>query len=342
MSRQDRPKQLLELFDGQSMLGMAAARIDGVIPTGNQFICGSSRCKEQVLKAIPSASEDRFLGEPMAMDTLNAVGLAAAVLSRQDPDAVFCMLSADQLIKPVDEFARRIQDGFALVEEDPKRIVTFSITPTHPSTGYGYVQVGEPVPGHEAAYEAASFREKPDTVTAELYLAEGTYGWNSGIFIFHAGTVMDALARLQPDTAEGLQKIAAAWSSQYRQDVLDEVYPTLHRTSVDFGLIEPAIEDEHLRVCVLPMDVEWVDMGSWHSFIQTMASDEQGNRTSSESVFLDSTGISVVSEDPSHLVAVLGCHDLVVVRTPDVTLICDAGSSEQVKELARRVPARFQ
>ena len=340
MSRQQRPKQLVPLFAGRSLLEISADRLEGVVDPGSRWICTGEKFREAVREGVPGIDDERILGEPVGRDTINAVGLTAAVLHAMDPDAIFAVLTADHLIEPQAVFADRLDAGFKLVEEDPSRLGTFAITPTFPATGYGYVQQGDAIEGHDQCFKSLRFVEKPDLETAKSFLDAGNYGWNSGMFVFHAGTILDALERYEPEIRAGLDKIARAWATPDRATVLAEVYPTLRKVSVDYGLMEPASNDSALSICVVPMDLSWVDVGSWPSFGETIDADASGNRVAegTASTDLGSKGMLVVSDNPGHRICTIGCEDLVVVHTRDATLICHADAAQQVKDMAGEVP----
>lgn len=342
MSRKDRPKQLLPFLNGRSLIQLAEERLEGVVPPERRLVCAAERYREAILHAIPALSADRYLGEPMGRDTVNAVGFCAAVLRARDPGAVFAVLTADHLIEPQEEFARRLDLAFRLVEADPTRLCTFSITPTFPATGYGYVERGDAIAGFDGAFRAKRFVEKPDRQTAERYLAEGGFGWNSGMFVFAADTVMKALERFKPECHAGLEQIGEAWETPRRLEVLERIYPTLPRISVDYALMEPAARDTELQVCVVPMNVSWMDVGSWPTYGQTLEADADGNRTNARTAHLDSRNILAVSDDPGHTISVIGCSDLIVVRTTDATLVVPASMAERVKDVAGQVPTSLQ
>jgi mannose-1-phosphate guanylyltransferase len=336
MSRRRRPKQLLPLVQGRSLLELAARRLDGVVDIAHRYVCTGEAHRAAVREVLPDLDDEQILGEPTGRDTVNAVGLTAAVLHRADPEAIFAVLTADHVIEPGAEFRRALETGFALVERDSDRFITFAITPTHPATSYGYVKRGAPVAGADDAYEGAGFREKPSRATAESFLADGDWGWNSGMFVFHAGRFLDALARHLPDAHAGLARIAEAWDTPERAAVLEDVYPHLPATSVDYGVMEPAANDETIRVTCVTMKVTWLDIGSWPAFADTLDADTDGNRASTRTLLLDAHNVLAVSDDPDHLIAVVGSSDLIVVHTDDVTLVCPAEQAERVKELALR------
>lgn len=336
MSRLNRPKQLLPLFDGKSLLRLAAERIDGIVSGEHQYICTAESVRQAVRQAVPQFADDRILGEPTGRDTVNAIGLTAAVLAKHDADAVFAVLTADHIIEPVDQFAGALQRGFALVEDDASRLVTFSVTPTRPATEYGYVERDQAIAGFDGCFHAARFVEKPDAVTAQQYLDSRRFGWNSGMFIFHAATFLDALRRFEPASHAGMEQIAAAWGSPDQRSVLAAVYPTLPRTSVDYAIMERACADDAFAVCTVPMDIAWVDVGSWPSYAETLEADAAGNRSFARTVHLDSTRVLAVADDPEHTIATIGCDDLIIIRTADATLICRADRDQDVKTLVEK------
>lgn len=337
MSRQDKPKQLLPILNGKCLLQIAAERLDGYVPDEQQFICTSEEHCEIILQALPRFARDRILGEPIGRDTVNAVGLIAAVLHKSDPDAVFAVLTADHLIEPVEEFRRKLDVGFSLVEDDPNRLVTFSIRPTRPATGYGYVERGKPIAGFADTYEVGRFIEKPDVARAREYLDAGNFGWNSGMFVFCASTILDALARYMPETRKGLAAIADAWGTPQQREVLNRVYPTLKKISIDYALMEPASADDSLHVCTVLMNVNWLDVGCWASFGETLHGDKSCNRSNARHVDLDSRNVVSISDDPSHTIATIGCKDLIIVHTADATLVFPAEHAQRVKDIAGMV-----
>jgi mannose-1-phosphate guanylyltransferase len=344
LSRGERPKQLLDVVVGpggrpHSLLREAFTRLRALLPAENIWVCTAARYGDQVAAALPELSPDRLILEPEARDTANAVGLAAALVADTDPDAELAVVSADHVIRPVERFAAALETAYRAVATRPGALVTLGIRPTSPATGFGYVQRGAAteLPG---VAEAASFREKPDLATAEAYLASGAYLWNSGMFVWRAGTVLDALAGHLPETAAGLRRVVAAPAGPERDAVLAEVFPTLPKISVDYAVLEPAAAEPG-RVLVVDLDVDWLDVGSWSALAHTLEADGAGNAVHGLSVLLDSAGNVVFSDDPDHLVALVGVRDSVVVHTADVTMVCPVADAERVKELLAAVRARW-
>ncbi|MDZ4756374.1 MAG: mannose-1-phosphate guanylyltransferase [Phycisphaerae bacterium] len=346
MSREARPKQLIPFagsaWGGKSLLALAAERLDAIVPAAQRYVCTNEAFRPAIRSALPSFADEQILGEPAGRDTLNAVGFTAAILAKRDPNATFAVLTSDHLIQPHDEFARRLEVGFTLVERDASRFVTFGIEPTFPATGYGYVERGDPIDGVHNAFHARRFVEKPDRERAEAYLESGHFSWNSGMFVFHAATVLEAIRWYRPDTADGLARIADEWDTPRRKATLDAIYPTLFKISVDFGLMEPASRDHRLSICVVPMAVQWMDVGSWPTYASTLVPDAHGNRAGAKLHATATHRCLVVSDDPSHVIATIGCEDLIVIHTKDATLVCRADQAEHVKAMAALVPPQYR
>lgn len=344
LSRIRRPKQLLDVLgeDGggsHSLLAEAFDRVRRVVPTECIWVCTAAGYAAQVRAALPELAPDRLVLEPVPRDTANAVGLAAALVADVDPDGELAVLSADHLIRPVERFVAALETAYAALATRPRSLVLLGIRPTGPATGFGYVQRGAPT-GMPGVAEAASFREKPDRATAEGYLSSGEYLWNSGMFVWRARTVLDALARHLPETSRGLRQVVAAAPGVAREAVLAEVFPQLPKISIDYAVLEPAAEEPG-RVLVVDLDVDWLDIGSWPALAETMDQDAQGNAVRGLTLVRQGEGNIVLSDDPDHLVTLLGVRDSVVVHTADVTMVCRRGDAEAVKLLLAEVEERF-
>jgi len=248
---------------------------------------------------------------------------------------VVAVFTADHLIEPVDRFREVVDQAYRLAEASPRTLVTFGIAPTHAATGYGYLQLGQKVQGHEA-FVVEQFKEKPDAAHATAYVEAGPskYLWNSGMFVWRAATLLSCIERYEPTNHAGLMRVAQAWSSPRRQAVLDEVYPTLKKISVDYAVMERASKDREVQVAAVPMPLTWLDVGSWPSFAQTCPRDEANNALAAPStLLLDSRNTLVASDEPGHLVATIGVDNLIIVHTRDATLICPADRAEDIKKL---------
>ncbi len=342
MSRAALPKQLIPLIAGRSLLEIALERLAGLLPPERCFVCAGQTHAEAIAKALPQLGPEQLLGEPCGRDTLNAVGLSAAVLARQDPEAVIGVFTADHVIEPIEQFRAIVDAGYALVERHRDTLLTFGIAPTNPATGYGYLELGDTFDG--LAHRLRQFREKPDLATAQQYVAAGPqrFLWNSGMFVWRADTLLDCIRRYAPENHAGLMRIADAWDGPGRQAVLEEVYPTLKKISVDYAVMEPASRDAAVTVAAIPMALRWLDVGSWPSFAETCPRDEQGNAlAAARTLLLDTHGTLAVSNDPDHLIATIGCEDLLIVHTRDATLICRADCADAIKKLHKQIAERY-
>lgn len=216
--------------------------------------------------------------------------------------------------------------------------MTFGITPTRAATGYGYLELGEPLKGQSRVVQ--EFREKPDAETAETYLQAGpeNYLWNSGMFIWKAGFFLDCVRRYEPEIYSGVMKIADAWGTPSAAGTIADVYPNLKKISVDFGVMEKASTDPEVTVAAVPMKASWLDVGSWPAYGEILEKDDAGNAASGcKSLLMDSSNLVVVSDDADHLIATIGCEDLVIVHSSNATLICPREEAEKIKALQGKV-----
>lgn len=357
VSRASTPKQLVPLIEREdgterdALLALSSRRLEGLVDEDKRYICTNESYRALVKERVEGFTDDRILGEPVGRDTVNAVGFAAAVLQARDPEAVFAVLTADHIIRP-DETFRRIMDvGYRLVEENEQRLVTFSIKPTYPATGFGYIERGDTIPDTDGlGSRVERFVEKPSLEKAQAYLEAGGFGWNAGMFVWRASTFMDCLRRYKPESYEGLVKIGEAWGTADQQRVLEEVYPDLPKISVDYAVMEPAAREqlrvkgtEHesasVQVCTVEMDLEWLDVGSWPSYGETVRGDDgTGTRVSGRALTHECTDALIVNTDNEHTVAVLGAQDLIVVHTPEATLVMPKDRAQDLKSLHAKLP----
>lgn len=348
ISRGDKPKQLLRVVRGKSLLQVSYDRLRGILPANQIFVCTASAHARLVMDDLPDLPKENILGEPIGRDTANAVGYTAAVLFKRDPQAVCAVVTADHVIEPIDTFQASIRTAFEVTAEHPNALVTFGIVPTYGHTGLGYVHRGEPLKlGRGAtgggAYKVLAFKEKPDKPTADRYVESGRYYWNSGMFVWRAETVLNELAALMPESYKGLSAIADAWGTPNQETVLNQIYPTLKKISVDYAIMEPAAQGKgKAQVAVVEMPVQWLDVGSWTSLAETLRTDEHNNAIGAEAVlFVDSDDNIVVSTDPAHLLATIGVSDMIIVHTPDATLVCPKNDSQRVKDMVGKLKEKF-
>lgn len=338
MSRKEQPKQLIPFLEGgKSLIESAWDRLDGLVPDAHRLICAGLDHRAGIESKLADMKRDQFLAEPVGRDTLNAVGFGAAVLAKRDPDAVMGVFTADHLIRPVNVFQETVKRGFKLAESDDKALVTFGIEPTRAETGFGYLELGDAVDHPSAnARVVDAYREKPDAETAKQFLDAGPdkFLWSSGMFAFKATTMLNAIKKFAPENHEKLVEIAAAWGTDQGDKLLNDIYPTLEKISIDFAVMEPASEDPEFNVAAVPMSLSWLDIGSWPAFAEICKQDDSGNALAAVRHMLKETrGTLVASSDPEHMIATIGCENLLIIHTPEATLVCNAEKAQAIKQL---------
>ncbi len=333
LSRAGQPKQLLPIVGGRSLLRIAVDRGLALVPPENILICTNAAYIDQVAAELPEVPRANLLGEPVGRDSLNAVAWPAAVLAERDPDAVIAQLTADHVIEPLERFHAAMDEAFRVAEADPHALVTLGVVPTEPHVGYGYLHQGAPVPGYPNTVAVREFREKPSLEVARGYLASGEYWWNSGMFVWRADTLLNQVRQLLPVTYGDVIDLAK------HPEKLEAIYPNLAKNSIDFAVMEPVSAgktDAHVLAVALPID--WRDVGGYASLATILTPDGHGNSVEGLVANLDSTRNVIVNRGAAgHVVATLGCEDLVVVATPDVTLVVPVADADRIKELVAQV-----
>jgi mannose-1-phosphate guanylyltransferase len=336
-SRAALPKQLLPLAGDRTLLDDTVARLDGLVTPDRILVVTSARLLDAARRQLPQVPESGLVGEPCKRDTAPCIGLAALLVSRHDPDATMVVMPSDHVIRPSERFGASIRQAAALVEARPGRLVTFGIRPTYPAEGFGYIQQGEPLavaPGEAPAHAVARFREKPPASVARDYLAAGTYLWNAGIFVWKAKTILAALAERQPEMLQRLERIAAAWDAPRRDDVFASEFAAIKGISIDYAVLEHATD-----VAVIEAPFTWDDLGGWSAVARQRGADEQGNTIVGRHLGIDSTG-TIVHAGDGHLVVTMGLVNMLVVHTPDATLVAERTHEEAVRKVVAELEAR--
>jgi mannose-1-phosphate guanylyltransferase len=337
LSRQDMPKQLLRVVGGKSLLRIAYERLDGIVPADQVLVCTAADYADIVAAELPELKPANILGEPEGRDSLNAVAWPAAVVAARDSEAVMAVVTSDHLMHPIAAFQSALLEAFEVAESGEDFLVTFGVVPTAPHTGYGYLRRGETLPQHPDVFSVIEFKEKPDSATAEEYLASGEYWWNSGMFVWRARTFLDQLEALQPKTHAAVLELAAA---PYR---LSEIYPELLKISVDYAVMEPVARGEgSARVVAVRLPITWHDVGGFAALGEQLPRDERGNAIHGVSVLVDARDNLVINNtEDGRVVAVVGLTDTVIVQTPQITLVCPISEAERIKELVAEVTAKL-
>ena len=333
------PKQLVPLLQGRSLLDIAVERATSVVSADRVWLVAGEQLRAAV-EQVEGLRADRLVVEPSGRDTLAAVALGCAVIAAQDPEAVVAVLTADHLIEPLTSFAVTLDEAFALAEQRADALVTFGVVPDHPATGFGYLELGQPLAG---GHVVTTFREKPTFDLASHFLAAGParYLWNSGMFVWRASTLLRAVDAFVPDSAPLLREMGSAYGTPAWEVLARDAWPALAKVSIDYGVMEPASTAPQFTVAALPLAARWLDVGSWPAYGEAVGADEDGNAVgAARTVLHASHGNVVASSDPDHLVTLVGCEGLVVVHTPTATLVMPAAQAQRVKELHALVQER--
>lgn len=324
LSRSSAPKFLHDLRgEGRTLLQETRDRLAPLVDDRVIVVTGQAH-HEAVIAQLPEVSADSVIAEPSPRDSMAAIGLAAALLERSDPDAVMGSFAADHVITDPAAFAESVRRAVQVARDG--WLVTLGIEPTSPSSAFGYVHVGDPLPGHEGAARVREFVEKPSTATAQGYLSTGRYRWNAGMFVVRPGVLLDLLGEWHPGFAADLRAIAADRSR------LSELWPGLPRIALDHAVAEPAAAAG--RVAVVPSSFPWEDIGDFDALATLL--ERAGAATS---VLGDASGVLAVESSGlvvpagGRVVAVVGLDDVVVVDTPDALLVTTRSRAQQVKQV---------
>ncbi len=330
-SRRDRPKQFLELAGTGPLLRATFDRVVPLVGAARTWVVTSRSMVARTRELLPELPGENVLGEPAGRDTAACAGWAAAVLGARDSGAVCLLLPADHVVGDEEAFRRALAAGGAHVSGEGG-LLTFGIRPTRPETGFGYLKLGprEATVDGLAVHRLERFVEKPEPDRARRYVEGGDFLWNSGMFAWRTADLLEEIRRQLPRLAEGLDRIAAAAGTAREAEVLDEVYPTLPRTSVDHGIMEGA-----RRTWTIPVDFPWSDVGSWPALGEVLDADPAGNVRRGRVLAEDTTGSILVGEGP--VVVTVGLEGYVVVATPDAVLVVPADRAQEVKGLVGRL-----
>ncbi len=336
-SRAALPKQLLPLAGDRTLLEDTVARLEGLVPPDRTLVVTSARLLDAARRQLPGIPSACLVGEPCKRDTAPCIGLAALLVSRADPDATMAVMPSDHVIRPAETFRDAIRQAARLVEQHPGRLVTFGIRPTYPAESFGYIQQGTPLsggPDEAPAHVVAAFREKPPASVAAEYVAAGTYLWNAGIFVWKAATILEALAERQPECLTRLEAIAAAWDGPDRDRVFAEEFAAIKGISIDYAVLEHARD-----VAVIEAPFGWDDLGGWSAVARQRGTDQSGNTVVGRHLGIDSSGTIVHAAD-GHLVVTMGLVDMLVVHTPDATLVASRDREEAVRKVVTELESR--
>ena len=332
LSRNVRPKQLLNLFDEETLIEKAVKRLDGLIPPERILVLTNEVQVEGIREALPMIPAENVVAEPARRDTAPAIALAAGWIAARNPDATMIALPADQLVIKDAEF-RSVLQSAADAARAKDAIVTLGIRPDWACPSYGYIERGEQldsVSTDHAVHQVNCFREKPSVEVAEEYLKSGNFSWNAGIFIWTIQTLLRELSQHCPQLSAFVETLRDA---EDFYSAVEEQFPGLDKVSIDYALMENA-----KTILNIEADVGWDDVGGWPSVAKYLKGDESNNASQGKLVSVDSSNNIVFSATNDTTIALLGVSDLIVVKTADAVLVADRNDADQIKNLVDVLP----
>lgn len=341
-SRRARAKQVLALDGERTMIQRTVDRLAPLSKSDDIWIITNDLLSPTICGQLDIVPQDQVICEPAARNTAPAAGLAAFLIERSNPDAILGIFPSDHVIGDEAAFLAVLEHAGKIAAAG-ENMVVLGITPTRPETGYGYIETGDAL--DDGSLRVRRFTEKPNQERAEAFVAAGNYHWNSGIFIWGARTLANAIREHLSETAPLLEEIAAAYGTPKFREVFDRLYPQCENISVDYAVLEPrsAKGEHHSNLYCLPADFGWNDLGSWaalyeHQLEHAGLADTSENVTESAgSLPLDAHGNYVYS--PKKFVALVGVKDLVVVETDDAILVTTRHHSQDVGKIVKQLAA---
>jgi mannose-1-phosphate guanylyltransferase len=332
LSRSTRPKFLLPLTGERSLLQQTAHRVLPLAtPEHTIVVCGPAHAPA-IIRQLPEVPEANLLVEPSPKGSGPAIGLAAALIARQDPHAIMGSFAADHDVTYPDRFITAVRTAIAAASDG--YLCTIGLSPTRPETGYGYIERSDDAVvtcQSGTAYRAVRFVEKPDLARATEYVANDRFLWNASMFVWRVETLLHEMQRLMPELYAGLMRISEAWDAPEREQVVAEVWSGLVEETIDQGIMEQAE-----RVAVVPAELGWSDIGDWHGLGELIERDPVGNSVKGDLVQIESRHCVVWSET-GRLVALIGQENTVVVDTSDALLVIDRSRAQEVRQIVREL-----
>jgi mannose-1-phosphate guanylyltransferase len=340
-SRTRTPKQLLNIVGKTTMLEQTVARLRPLIALNHLWCVANTEQARALSKQLPAAARKRVLTEPVGRNTTAAIALAAVHIRHEAKgDALMAVLPADHFIAEPEQY-RKIVSAALAVSQEPGHMVVLGIPPTHPETGFGYIErMGEALPGRNfPVYAVRRFTEKPKLEVAEEYIASGNYHWNAGMFFWRVSTFMEALKNYLPKTNKAVETLSRHIGKSSYGSALKNTYAKLESISVDYAILERATgEAGSSHVFVIPAEIGWSDIGSWAAVYELLARNAAENIRAGDGETLDAAGNLLWS--PHKFVAAIGVRDLIVVDTPDALLICPRDRAQDVGKIVKALEAR--
>jgi mannose-1-phosphate guanylyltransferase len=331
LSRRARPKQFLPLLGDRPMLAHTLERIQGLVDPRDLWIVTSRDLKSQAESIAPQVPKRQVIGEPIGRNTAPAMALASWLIQDGD-DSVIAVLPSDHRIEPQDRFREELRRA-AETSLSRNAIVTFGVPPTRPETGYGYIETGDPIAPGSPFHRVSAFREKPDAGAAAKYVADGRHLWNAGMFVFPPRLLLEEIRAHEPRISAALEPVPRDLASRGAEKAIEGFYEKAPSISIDYAVMERSKD-----ALVARAGFSWDDLGSWEAIGAPGSRDTHGNVAVGKVLLLDSKDVIAFSE--GGLVAGVGLHDLIIVRTADATLVVRRDRAQDVRAIVERLKAR--
>jgi mannose-1-phosphate guanylyltransferase len=328
-SRRDQPKQFHSFGMQEPLIAQAVHRLEALTPPARQLIITSRALVPQTAQLLPELGENQIIGEPVGRNTAPCIGVAAVWMAHHwGKDCVMIVQTADHYIKRPEEFLDCLRTGIQAASQE--YLVTIGLEPDRPETGYGYLELDEPIDPEAGLYRVRRFLEKPDKATAEKFFQGGNHLWNGGMFLWTCERILEEIEKHLPRLFDLLQRYAKALGAPDSTKVLEEIYPQFPNISIDYGIMEKAG-----RVATVRADIGWDDLGNWAVMERLHKKDGQGNVVSGPHLGVE-TRDCIISAD-SGLVATFGIQNLIVVKEADRVLVMPRDRAADLKELIQKI-----
>ncbi len=329
MSTPEKPKQFIDVLGtGRTLLQLTADRFTGICPPENVWVVTAEKYRDIVKEQLPEVSDDHILLEPCMRNTAPCIAYVSWKIKKRYPEANLVVSASDHIVTDVEEFVRVIRKGLEFTESED-RILTLGMKPTRPETGYGYIKMEREALGEGEIRKVEGFKEKPDRMTAEKYLQEGGYTWNSGIFLWSVSTVEKAFRSYQPKMSALFDSLEDYFYTEKEREIIGQKFPDCEKISVDYAIMEHA-----QNIYVFPADFGWSDLGTWGSLYELSGKDKEGNAIIGERVKMVECRDCIVHLSGEHQIVLQGLEGYIVAEQNGVILICRKEEEQRIKEFS--------
>ena len=334
ISTKEFPKQFHDMLGtGDTLIQKTFSRLSQLIPKENIFILTNERYNDLIFEQLPEVTKRQVVLEPAMRNTAPCILYAALKIQKENPNAVMIVAPSDHWIENETEFTKNVQQAFNFCEKK-EALMTLGITPTFPNTGYGYIEYN--TDSTDAIKPVNQFREKPDYETAKLFLSQGHFLWNAGIFMWHVKTVLKAFQENQPELYKLFEKGTPVFNTDFEDDFIRDNYAKAENISIDYAVMEKS-----KNVYVIPATFDWNDLGTWGSLYDKLDKDEANNAVANGRPLIEEASGNMIRTTKDKIVVVDGLHDYIIVDKDDVLLIFPKAKEQDIKTVVNKVKDKY-